>query len=217
MSNVIKINFKKIYLFQKEKHSGNYTNPLKSFLYFLKHQGIKGIIDFSYSWNNDSLHAEMTIKDNFLLDAVPTSFIKDRENNLREFIETLKNPYLSQLVKSLGDLDQKINTLSSEKIKLVSLTKSLLSSSDYIFFVEPETSLTTDHLNLFKEAMKFEVTNYSRVIMIYPYEPDIWVDLATHFVTRNDESIFEDRLNPLLREQTLPKENEHSVGLKKVS
>ena len=63
-----------------------YQNNLKNLIYFLKTKGHQGTIDFSHSDGVNSLHPNLSIKENFILDSIPTSLIRDNEKNLYEFL-----------------------------------------------------------------------------------------------------------------------------------
>jgi len=198
MNNVITIKYQTIYLFEPTELFKISINPLKDFIYFLKFRGKKGIIDFSYSWNEDSIHNKLSIKENFLLDSIPTSLIRDKENNLIEFFNTLTNPFLIDLIQKLGDLTIPVNLLNADQLKLTTIIKAILSKSEYVFLVEPEESLTNETINTLKECIRFEVDKFGRKFLLKPKNQDLWLDTATHFVIKDDTSSYIEKKNPLL-------------------
>lgn len=163
-------------------------NALKEFIYFLKFKGIKGIIDFSYSNGSGSLHHNLSIKENFILDAIPTSLIKDGENNLKEFLDQLNNSYIVSLIEKLGPLGQNISKLSSEKVKLASIVKALLSPSEYVFLIAPEENQSLETLEILKQAINHELKCNHRKFLIRPNTSESWMDISTRLVNKCDSS-----------------------------
>ncbi len=187
MSNLLKIQYQHIFLFDTGPLCDLKVNPLKDFLYFLKFEGQKGIIDFSYSWEKDSLHSNLTIKENLLLDSIPTSLIRDNENNLKEFFKTLENPYLIKLFEALGNLNDKVANLSIERLKLTSLIKAMVSKSEFVFLVEPESFDSYETIATLKQCILFEVDTHQRKFMIKPSQKETWLDITTHLITKDEK------------------------------
>lgn len=202
MNNVRKLNYHSIYIFDEEQKD-NTTNSLKEFIYYLKFKGQNGVIDFTYSCDQDSLHKGLTIKENFILDAIPTSLIKDSENNLNEFLETLQNPYLVELIEILGPLHQAVETLDVQNLKLTSILKSLLSPSEYVFLVTPDSEQSFKTIKILKKCIEFEVEQKQRKFFIKPHNKDSWLDISTHIITKCQSShSYSDTPNPLRSTQT---------------
>jgi len=84
MTAISKISPKQIYLFEDQQDRAN-QNSLKEFIYYLRFNGKKGIIDFSYASSVESIHPALSIKENFILDAVPTSLIKNKDDRVLFF------------------------------------------------------------------------------------------------------------------------------------
>lgn len=178
------------------------TNSLKEFLYYLKYKGIKGIVDFTYSYQDDSLHKHLTIKENFILDSIPKSLIKDNEVNLKDFMAGLKNNQLLLLLEDLGNLDQKINDLCPQFLKLTTLIKAILSRSEYVFLVEPEENLNQDQLTLLKQCIQHEAQSSQRVFFIKSKNCDTWLDVCTNIITKDEKLRYQDNSNPFNNHQT---------------
>jgi len=185
-NNVTKLNFNKIYLFDDSFNQNKFSNSLKEFIYFIRFTGVKGIIDFSYSSHKDSIHHNLSLKENFILDSVPTSLIKDKDDNLRNRIEQLNNKKLVELISGLESIDRKATELTEEECKIASIVKSLLSHTDYIFLELPDQSLSFDNLNRIKECILYEVENNNRTIFLKAKNNDMWIDIATDIVTKNE-------------------------------
>ncbi len=205
------INWKKIYLFDDKLTGPNACNSLKHFIYYLKSKGINGVIDFTYSGDIDSLHQELTIKENFILDSIPTSLIRDKENNLKTFLASIQNPHLVEMIKAQGDLGKEIRQLSPMELKMASITKALLSTSEYVFLVKPEHALSIEQINLLKRCIVWEVTHNAKKIFITPQTNEAWMDIATNIISKCETSSnFIDYKNPLTTtsEESAAKETE---------
>ena len=210
MTNLRRLNYHKIYLFD----SINQTNPLKEFLYFLKFNHVSPI-DFSYSSQADTLHPNLSVTENFSLDAIPKSLIRDNENNLLTFLSEIENPYLKDLILLIGDLKQKVHHLNNEQIKIASLTKAILSPSAYILLDSPDKSLSTDVLGLLKDCLCYENQKNNRSILLNSHRQILWPDIITNIVTKNEQHQFIVTKNPLLKIVDSSKNNRFS--LKKVA
>ena len=195
-----------IFLFEQASELAP-QNALKEFIYFLKFKGVKGIIDFSYSNGKGSLHQNLTIKENLILDAVPTSLIKDGENNLKEFLGQLNNSYVVLLIEKLGPLGQNVSQLDVEKVKLASIIKALLSPSEYVFLIAPEEDQSLETVQIVKDAIGHELTRNHRKFLIRPHTSETWMDISTHLVNKCENSFqfheSENQLRQVNTEQNL--------------
>ena len=218
MTGLSIVNIHNIYLFDENQPRFGKTNPLREFVNFLKNSqqdGQKVRFDFSYSCDNDSLHQSLSIKENFILDAVPKSLIRDGEDNFNQFLHTLKNPHLKKLITHFSDISEKVCHLNKEELKLTSIMKSLLSQSEYIFLLTPDMHLSNEVLTLIKQAIQFEVYNRHRKVYIKASNRDIWLDIAGHIISKHRYH-FSCQENPLLEfltedEKSLNKTLNHSL------
>lgn len=197
MTTLRKLSYQNIYLFDDDLAS--HSNPLKGFIYYLKSTQLKGVIDFSYSDSIDSLHPKLTVKENLILDAIPKSFIRDNLNNFDEIIKKLGNTHLKDMIEFIGNLDTPVEKLSEEKIKIAALMKSLLSEHEYIFLVNPAKFQSKKSIKMIKDCIKFEVENNYKKVLIKSDKRELWLDLATHFITLDMHSKYAKTTNPLLK------------------
>ena len=217
MNNLAKLNNSKIYFFESGQESNN-TNTLKEFIYFLKFIGHK-TIDFSYSNDRETLHRNLNIKKNFELDAIPKSLIKDSENNLNDFLKQIRNPYLKDLIQDLGDLGKNINELSDKELKLTSIVKAILSTSNFIFLESPEKNLDNETLTKIKNCIHFESIEEDRTILIKSERRILWPDIVSNIVSKDEKFRFHNIKNPLNNSQnrSLQFSRSKKTNLKKVS
>jgi ABC-type branched-subunit amino acid transport system ATPase component len=206
MTSLRKLNYHKIYLFE----SINTSNPLKEFIYFLKFNKVTPI-DFSYSSEGDTLHSNLSITENFTLDAVPKSLIRDNENNLVEFISNLENPFLKELITYIGDLKKGIHELTKQQLKITSLTKAILSPSTYIFLNCPDKDLNPKLLALVKDCLQYENQKNNRSIFLRSHRQILWPDMIENIVVKNESHQYIVTKNPLLKVVESTKQHRFSL------
>tara|TARA_Y100000780_G_scaffold155505_1_gene140157 strand:+ start:190991 stop:191635 length:645 start_codon:yes stop_codon:yes gene_type:complete len=185
-----------IYLFNSEQKSFS-ANVLKDFIYYIKFTGKKGLINFSFSSAEDGLHQNLSIKDNYILDAVPTSLIKNSEDNFRHTSDNLKNPHLKDLIKETDCINRIVKDLTCEEKKLVGIVKTILSASEYIFMDSPDRLICNDTLKLVKAALEFESSHNNRKVFLSPATKEKWLDIATHWVCKKENGSFSKCRNQL--------------------
>ncbi len=78
---------------------------------------MRGRIDFSLAGNLESLHANLSIKENYILDSVPTSLIKDKDDNFSITARNLKNQHLKDLIETTSCLNRKVCELPIQREK----------------------------------------------------------------------------------------------------
>lgn len=218
MNNIKSIAPNQIFLFDDSFTGNRFNNSLKEFIYYLRFNKIKGVIDFTYAAHSDSIHPQLSIKDNFLLDSVPTSLIKEKEDNLQHNIDMLNNETLVELIGSLQPLDRISKELSQEEVKLASIVKALLAKTKYIFLEKPDMDLSLEMINKVKECLKHEVIENNRVVFLKAGNNDAWLDIATDIVTRNENKEYQKNPNMLCEiatRRSVEKETSYSFGLLK--
>jgi ABC-type sugar transport system ATPase subunit len=206
MSEIKYIGQKQIFLFDEISQMSNANNSLKEFIYYLKFSGKRGMINFAFSSANENIHQHMSIKDNYILDSVPTSLIKDREDNFSQRIDGLKNKFLKELVVHTNDINRIVNDLSSQEKKLVSIVKALLSDSEYIFLDKPDCEQPIALVNKIKDAILYEVEKNQRKVFLISSKREVWLDITTDIITRNQNKEFIKSSNKL-NKATHPKSN----------
>lgn len=174
-----------------------YQNNLKNLIYFLKTKGHQGTIDFSHSDGVNSLHPNLSIKENFILDSIPTSLIRDNEKNLYEFLNQITNPYLKTLIEHVGDLDKEVAKLEKPLIGLTAFIKVLISPSENLFLIKPEDEQCHKSINLMKKAINFECQNKSRNFYIHSQKEEVWIDLISKIVFRDSLGQYVETINQL--------------------
>lgn len=201
MTTLHSLRYKQILLFNDSEQGQYASNALKGFIYYLRSTGKKGVIDFSFSASKDSVHSALSIKENLILEAIPTSLIKDKEDNLYDRIKNLENKELIKLLQHLESFERKVESLNAYEVKLTSIVKALLSSSEFIFLDCPDQDISAEQLEMVKKCLLFETDAHGRKVFIKAHNPEVWLDLATDIVVKNKSHTYDKIKNPLYKEQ----------------
>ncbi len=178
-----------LFLFDHENESTfEMPNPLKEFISFMKSSGTSGVIDFSFSAGISSLHPSKTLKDNFILDSVPSSLIKNNEDNFKSLLKTIKNETLIGLVNSLKPFDKEPQYYCENDISVASMVKSLLSKSKYIFIDDTQLKLDHETLEIIKDCIKIEMEQNQRKVFISTKRATSWLSITSAIVTNKNGS-----------------------------
>tara|TARA_B100001971_G_scaffold111191_1_gene102209 strand:+ start:155053 stop:155697 length:645 start_codon:yes stop_codon:yes gene_type:complete len=202
MTEVKHLNFKQILLFDLVDQNSR-SNALKEFMFYLKYSGKRGKINFALSSSNENVHYHLTIKDNYILDSVPTSLIVDREDNFSRRVDNLQNPHLKELVYKTDCIERLVKDITPQEKKLVSVVKALLSDSEYIFLDNPDIGQDIEIVNIIKKAIIFEVENYHRKVFLKSDKREIWLDISTDIISRNENNKYIKTKNKLSEHKSL--------------
>lgn len=198
MTQVKHLNFQQILLFDILGQNTN-SNALKEFMYYLKYSGKRGKINFALSSSFENVHAHLSIKDNYILDSVPTSLIINKDDNFSQRVDGLKNEYLKELVYETHCIDRIVKDISSTEKKLVSIVKALLSDSEYIFLDNPDNEQDIKTVKKIKDAIMFEVNNYNRKVFLMSDKREIWLDISTDIISRSQSNEYISTKNKLFK------------------
>lgn len=159
----------------------NSPNALKIFMQFVKIYEQKDYT-FVYANHLDSLHPKMTIKENLLLDSLPSSIMKKTNLTISEFIYDLQNIHIKDLIAKLSNLNQNVGQLTDKEIKIVSLIKAIIAQTDFLFINKPDEFLDTEELEIVKKAVAFESHQNQRTIFISPHQNFLWPDIVNYII-----------------------------------
>lgn len=213
MMNVKSIGKCEIYLFNSD--TGYKSNPLKQFVYYLRYQGKRGQINFSLSSGENSLHLGLSIGENFTLDSISKSLVQNSEEHLNKKLLSIENEYTVKLIKLLPNMDCKLEELSQETIALISIVKSLLARTEYLFLVEENRFFDSQTSQLIKKAIETEATIFGRKVLIRSTSAGSWIDIATDIIIKESSGEFTRQENPLCGLKKSP--SHHFTLIKKAS
>src|SRR5690606_9215254 len=123
-----------------------------------------------------------------------------------------ENEYTVKLIKLLPNLDCKLEKLPQETIALISIVKSLLARTEYLFLVEESRFFSPEMALLIKKAIETEATVFGRKILIRSASAGAWIDIATDIIVKKTNGEFTRQENPLC---SLKKRHTHHFTLLK--
>ncbi len=183
------LNHRDILLFDTE--SGLFpSNSVKQFFHFLKYSGIRGHIKFAHAHDQASLHKNINIRQNIIMESQTQDTFGLEEENFEAHLNKLSNKYLSRLIKRVFPLDRFPYQLNEEERKIAVLVKALLCPCDYIFLDSPEKNLNEGNLNIFKQSLIYESYYSNKTVLITSMEKDTWLDMATKVVYKTNHFEF---------------------------
>jgi hypothetical protein len=171
------------------------VNPLKEFIQYIKFNGWNGPISFSYASGVETILPQKSIKENFMLDAISSSLIRNKEDNFREKMKELKNKKINTLINYLDPIDRYCTQYDKESIFIISIVKAMLSNSEFLFLVNPDEVRSPKAFNLIKESIRYEVEQNGKKVFIISQFPEKWLDLSTGIVERNSSFQFTKKEN----------------------
>ena len=147
----------------------------------------------------------MTIKENLILDSIPTSLIKENEVNLSDFLQEIKNPELIAMIAKVSNMERSIASLDKRTLKLTSLVKALLAQREMVFLVDPHSDLNAEDISLLKKCLNYESLHNNRKIFIQTSDQDCWLDTANIIIGRDAKNKFSEKSNPFMVEEGFTK------------
>ncbi len=150
------------------------TCQLKNFIHCLNLFETKRPLRFAYAEADTLMMNRLSLKENILLDGFANSLCMSKEFQLEKHLDKEGRPCLVELYSRIGDIELKPQEVSLETRKLVSLLKTLLKPSDYIFLEKPELHLSEYNLAIFIAALKEQIEKKDQTIFIHSSDEDIW-------------------------------------------
>lgn len=166
------------------------TSKLGEFLSFLKYNKATQPYKFSYVSQTAALIPEMSLIQNILVDFNPNSLTESKEVQFHEFLLVQPNRALEHLYRKILLPQDYPHQSNAQMKKVSSLIKTLISDGQFIFLEEPENDLDQDSLNLFIEALKFQLDHYQTNILIYSKNHELWKPHSHKTIERNKDYSF---------------------------
>lgn len=181
MTNLREIIYHETFVFDPKDSSTQKLN-LKLFLGFLKYYDSENAGQFSFSDNKSSFHQNLTFKDNLHLDVMPMSFQSNQEQELKNFIAQIKNPYIHKMIEIIYNFNQIASKATKAEQQLFSIMKALLADKKYICLLSPDNNLKQSEIKLVQKAIEFESNENKKSILIASQNKLLWFELATKFI-----------------------------------
>jgi len=201
-----------IYLFDHRSFaSKKYHSKLKVFLSFLHYQKVSKPIKFAYVGSPDQWLPDLTLKENILLDSIPSSLINTKEFVFAKYFKKSKNNFLTELLKEIDTLDQMPETADNTTKKIANLIKGflLVENTNYFMLENPDKYLNEKQLDILKNALQFESRARGINILIVTEKPKLWQNISNKFVSQNDQNEF--IISPIDRSQQDLQEEEQEL------
>ena len=163
---------------------------LKDLFSFLRLTGLKGKISFSHSSGQHSLHQNLSIKENYLLDALPTCLIQESNEYLNGHIAELQNPFLKDLIHMTFPMHRMISGLNKKELALVNITKALLHGPKYLFLENPETYLNASELQIVKNTLVYEVEEHQLCVFVRSENAENWIDICPIILKKHETEFY---------------------------
>ncbi len=193
-------------LFEKQdillfKNSGNDKGHchLKTFINFLNFNKVKRPIKFAYISSNTQLIEKLTLKENILLDYIPTDLSTSKECQLNSYLQKSGNTHLLQLFKQIKLPDAYPSKIDRETQQIVIFIKGLLQQSEFLFLERPEEHLSPENIINTIKAIEFQSSNSNQVILLNTTMSEQWFSHITKIVTKIQKQSFD--ITPVINQK----------------
>ena len=172
MDSRLSIEKRDILLFQYADKKVPYSH-LKKFIQFLSCAGI-GAPSFAFSHGDSEgfLISNLTLRENIYLDLFWNSF-EDKNFCLKQFFANHDNRHLGEFFDKISLLDEYPENVDDQTRKMVSLLKTLLRPSAYLFLELPEKYLQNENLDIFFKAVDCERWKSGLTVLLYSEKGEI--------------------------------------------
>lgn len=155
---------------------------LKHFLHFLNSQGARRPLRFAYIESEGPLISNLSLRENIYLDSIPNSLSETKDFQMRSFLQRSSNHHLIEFYNRIPLLDEMPGAVDSQTRKMAALFKGLLQSADYLFLESPERYLDDASLEIFTNALRFQVAGRGQTVLIESDNPQLWTPYANKMV-----------------------------------
>ena len=206
MKNLKLLTPSNIFLFPQTGEEKHLCCPLKVFLSFLATQNTNSIPKFSFVSAHPSLFAQLSLRENILLDSALGSLLNPDQINLCTFIQKMNNPYLLHLYESITHINEPSSKVDYQTQKRVTLLKAFLQNTPYLLLDHPEKYLDQNYLDILTNLIDFYTSSGKATILLSSSHTSLWRNYANAVVYQNPDKSFQ--IQPLNK-----KTNPYSVVL----
>jgi hypothetical protein len=164
-----------LYLIDQNNHISN-ANSLKNYIYCLKALNVGFDMKFSHCNYLTTLHQNITLRENFDLEALPGSIVQRQADETLEQLRNIHNPFLKKILQRIYPMERMPHQLTKEEHALACLAKSILNDQHYLFIDNPEQYLSHANLKLLKQCLQFEIENREKVVILTVRSSCNWQD-----------------------------------------
>ena len=178
-----------IILFKTTKENLDFCQ-LKNFINYLHFNKLRRPFKFSYVPANAQLINTLTLKENILLDSIPTTLSKTKEFQLNNHLKKTGNVHLIRLFKELKLLDIYPNKTDLGTQKIIALLKGLIQESNFLFLEKPELHLSDDILETTIKAIEYQAINTGQTVLFTTENQEKWLTHVSKIVTIGEKHLF---------------------------
>ena len=173
-------------LFEVKKQQHN-QSQLKEFIHFIKYCGRRGPIRFKHIEEGAELMANLTLKENLLLDLG----MRDKtDKTISEILKREERIALSKLMDCVKDENIYPSKASREDKKIISIIKILLHNSDYLFLEKPEKFLSESNQDVFFDALFASKEKFNQTLLITSDHRNLWLNHVNKIVSKGTNGHF---------------------------
>jgi ABC-type lipoprotein export system ATPase subunit len=171
-------------------NSNNQNGFVSEALRILNFYKIKKPIRFSYIPSSGELLKALTLKENILLESIPTSLCRSKEFQLKNYLQKTGNINLVRLFNLISDhLEKRVDELPEEIIKLSIFVKGIIQESPIMILDQPEKHLSPDSLKLIERTLRHNILEQKQLIIVKSKKSELLGTYITKIVTK-DNSIY---------------------------
>ncbi len=169
----------------------HFSGPkVNEFLSFLKYFKIPKPYKFASVSSEKNLIADLTLKENILMNLNCDSLTTTKDNEFNEIITFHKNQFLEELIANFTEADLRPSDASSEAIKCAQLLAAILSDAQFIFLESPEKNLSYKMFTIFIKALKLHCRDNHVNVFISSANPELWIPEAQFYIQRDGQMEF---------------------------
>lgn len=181
---------------------------LKRFLTYLKVNKVPGPIRFAFIDEKGPLIPTLSLRDNISLESIPSTVSSDKEFTLEDYLDRRGNRALTKLYNNIKLVEDLPSDVDSQTLKIASLIKGLLQDGQYLFLENPERFLDKENLQLFIDALLFQLQEREQTLLLKSSTPSVWDPYITQWIK---ESTCPTTGKIHLKEQTPPAPTEEKA------
>ncbi|HLE11722.1 MAG: hypothetical protein A2504_15510 [Bdellovibrionales bacterium RIFOXYD12_FULL_39_22] len=184
---------------------------LKTFINFLNYNHVKRPLKFAYISSNHQLIEGLTLKENILLDYIPSDLSTSKEHQFNSYMQKSENTHLQKLFAQITLPDAYPSKVDRQMQQLAVFIKGLIQQSDFLFLERPEEFLSSENIVHIINAIEFNSKNSGQVVLLSTTLSDKWFNHITKIVTKSSAHCFE--VAPVINQKSIIKIADHKKNV----
>ncbi len=163
---------------------------LNEYIKLLKCSKLSTPLNFSFISEESSLIDNISINENILLQ-VPQNSDSISSEDFESLMARQKNKFIAKLLELIPNLHWIPEHLNEEGKKVISIVNAILKNSPTIFIHGPETHLTSETLEIFKNALQFEAETNNKTVVLSTIHTNIWDGLINKTIQKTHNNSYQ--------------------------